>query len=235
MSSQHLLITGSTIGVALAELFARDLDVEKIILTWHKKPHPVISEKIELRQSDLTNEADIENLVKDCVRLDAVVNTLGILHGDSFAPEKTIRRFEPNQFLTTVETNCLPTLLLAKHTASLLKASPRAIFTSLSARVGSIGDNRAGGWYSYRISKAALNMAVKNIAIEWSRNMPRCTVAALHPGTVSTPLSEPFVKSNRANVVTPEQAALNLKSVIDKLEPCQSGQLLAWDGTVIPW
>lgn len=235
MSSRHLLITGSTIGLALAEAFAAEPSVDRITLTWHKKPLEPTSSKIQLRQVDLTLEGSIESAFSEIDQLDGVINTVGILHGDNFGPEKTIRRFDPEQFLNSMALNCLPTLTLAKYAGPLLKKSPSSFFTSLSARVGSIGDNRSGGWYSYRTSKAALNMAIKNIAIEWGRTMPRCTVAGLHPGTVETPLSKPFVKENQPGLFTPEDSAQYLKAVLDQLTPEQTGQLFAWDGQVIPW
>lgn len=230
-----ILVTGSTIGLALAEKLAEDANVAKVILTWHRTTFSVSSNKIELRQADLTCESSIEELLGGIEQLDGIVNTFGILHGEGFAPEKSIRQLNTKNLMRAIEANCAPTLVLAKHAGPLLRKSPNSVFISLSARVGSIGDNRIGGWHSYRISKAALNMAIKNIAIEWARTMPRCCVAALHPGTVETALSEPFVKAGNNNVVPPSQCATNLKAVIDQLKPDKSGCFLAWDGTEIPW
>ena len=118
----------------------------------------------------------------------------------------------------------------------LLKASRTPRFVSLSARVGSIGDNRLGGWYAYRASKAALNMLLKTLAIEWRRSMPTLVCAALHPGTVATALSDPFVSGrNVRQLFTPKESAGHLLNVLNDLTPDDSGGFYAWDGQEIPW
>jgi NAD(P)-dependent dehydrogenase (short-subunit alcohol dehydrogenase family) len=115
--------------------------------------------------------------------------------------------------------------MLAKHARKALKDSERSWFASVSGRVGSIADNELGGWYSYRASKAALNMALKTLAIEWRFALPRCTVASLHPGTVKSPLSEPFTQRTAPErLFTPEQSAEHLKKVLLDLTPAESGR-----------
>ena len=124
-------------------------------------------------------------------------------------------------------------LLLLKHFHHLLPRKGRAVFATLSARVGSISDNRLGGWYSYRASKAALNMMLKTAAIEISRKRPEALCLALHPGTVDTALSKPFAP--RQDRFSPQESAGKLLEVIDQAEAGQSGRFLAYDGSEIAW
>jgi NAD(P)-dependent dehydrogenase (short-subunit alcohol dehydrogenase family) len=124
--------------------------------------------------------------------------------------------------------------LLAKHLIPLMPKDQRAVFAALSARVGSIGDNRLGGWYSYRASKAALNMLLRCTAIEAKRRWPKLVVVGLHPGTVDTPLSQPFqARVPDGKLFTPEFSARSLLQVIDGLTPADSGNVYAWDGQLI--
>ncbi|EKO3738305.1 SDR family NAD(P)-dependent oxidoreductase, partial [Vibrio metschnikovii] len=130
----------------------------------------------------------------------------------------------------------LPTLLLAKYFSPLMKTSDAAKFVTISAKVGSISDNRLGGWYSYRASKAALNMLLKTLSIEWQRTIKRGVVLALHPGTTDTPLSKPFQANVPADkLLTPEQAAQYLVELIIQATLQQTGQFLAYNGERLPW
>ena len=125
--------------------------------------------------------------------------------------------------------------LVARHFLPLLPRDRRAVFAALSARVGSIGDNRLGGWHSYRASKAALNMILRNLAIELARTHPQAVVAGLHPGTVDTGLSEPFQKGVKPEkLFTAESSAERLLAVMDALTPADCGRVFAWDGQPIP-
>jgi len=233
-ANQTWLITGSTIGRALAELYARSPGVGQVIYTWRSSEPSFSSSKVRTEQVDLTSGEAIENLLGSLDKLDGIINATGFLHDEQHKPEKAIARFEPEGLMRSIELNTLPTALLAKHARKLLKASPASTFATISAKVGSIEDNRLGGWYSYRASKAALNMMLKTLAIEWRIALPNCSVAALHPGTVASPLSEPFTGKNH-NVVTPEESASNLKQVLDQLSPDKTGRFWSWDGTELPW
>jgi NAD(P)-dependent dehydrogenase (short-subunit alcohol dehydrogenase family) len=232
---KHLLITGSTIGIALAKAFAIDDQVASVTLTWRSRCPDITSDKITTKQLDLTDEEAVSSTFTHIERLDGVINAVGFLHGDGLQPEKSINRASSAAFFKNMETNTLPTMLLAKHSRRLLKDSPTGFFTSISAKVGSIEDNRLGGWYSYRASKAALNMVLKTLSIEWGFALPKCTVAALHPGTVISQLSEPFTRQGNGTLFTPEESASHLKKVLDNLTPQQSGRFWSWDGTEIPW
>jgi len=169
-------------------------------------------------------------------RLDLVINTAGVLHqSNGMQPEKKLSDINFDDLLLAYDVNALGAMRLAVALEPLLKLSRTPRFASLSARVGSISDNQLGGWYGYRASKAALNMLLRTLAIEWARVMPNMTCVALHPGTVKTDLSAPFTRNSQHTVFTPAVAAGQLLSVVDGLGPEQNGRFYAWDGQEIPW
>ena len=158
----------------------------------------------------------------------------GVLH-HGFEPERGWRALQADHLLRDFRVNAVGPALVARHFLPLLPRDRRAVFAALSARVGSIGDNRLGGWHSYRASKAALNMILRNLAIELARTHPQAVVAGLHPGTVDTGLSEPFQKGVKPEkLFTAESSAERLLAVMDALTPADSGRVFAWDGQPIP-
>ena len=158
----------------------------------------------------------------------------GVLHHGQ-DPERTYKALSADHLLRDFRVNAVGPALVAKHFLPLLPRDRRAVFAALSARVGSIGDNRLGGWHAYRASKAALNMLLRNLAIELSRTHPQSVVAGLHPGTVETLLSAPFRKGVApGNLFAPDLAAERLLAVLDGLTPVQSGGVFAWDGLRVP-
>jgi NAD(P)-dependent dehydrogenase (short-subunit alcohol dehydrogenase family) len=166
--------------------------------------------------------------------VDLIIVATGLLHGDGVAPEKSVRDLSADTMATYFAVNATGPGLVAKHFAPLLARDRRSTFAALSARVGSIGDNRLGGWYGYRASKAALNMLVRTLSIEVARTRPQAVCAALHPGTVDTALSKPFQRGVQTEkLFTPEFAAERLLDVIAKLTPADSGHCFAWDGMPI--
>jgi NAD(P)-dependent dehydrogenase (short-subunit alcohol dehydrogenase family) len=190
-------------------------------------------------QFDLTDEASIAAAVSrfECSPTLVIVAT-GMLHdrSRSIAPEKSWRALDPAAMAQVLAINTIGPALIAKHMLPRLPRDRRAVFAALSARVGSIGDNRLGGWHAYRASKAALNMLIANFGIELARSHPRAIAAALHPGTVSSALSAPFRQSTPDNpLFSPAEAAEHLLSVITQLTPADSGRLFAWDGQRLPW
>ncbi len=166
--------------------------------------------------------------------LTLVIDATGFLHDDRFQPEKSLRQIDPAHFARSFAINATGPALLMKHFLPLLARDERAVFATLSARVGSISDNRLGGWHAYRASKAALNQIVRTAAIELARTRKMAICVALHPGTVATPLSAPFAKSG-LEVRTPAEAAARLLAVIDALVPAQSGTLIDQAGEQIPF
>jgi len=169
--------------------------------------------------------------------LSAVFVTTGLLHENGILqPEKSWRSLDAYTLEKVLRINMVGPALVAKHFLPLLKKDSKAVFACLSARVGSIEDNRLGGWYAYRASKAALNMMLKTLSIELARSNPRAICVGLHPGTVDTALSKPFqgnVKPDK--LFTPEKSASALLSVVNKLKQTDTGKCLAWDGEVIPY
>jgi len=158
----------------------------------------------------------------------------GVLHG-GFEPERSYRAIDPVHMARDYRINTIGPALVAKHFLPLLPREGRSVFAVLSARVGSIGDNRLGGWHSYRASKAALNMMLRNLAIEMARTHPQAVVAGLHPGTVDTALSAPFQRGVKpGKLFSAAQSAGYLLDVIDGLRPADSGGVFAWDGVRIP-
>jgi NAD(P)-dependent dehydrogenase (short-subunit alcohol dehydrogenase family) len=164
-----------------------------------------------------------------------VIVAAGYLHGPAGGPEKSWRQIEPGAMAKAFAVNATGPALVAKHFMDLLPRRERAILAALSARVGSIGDNRAGGWYGYRASKAALNQILRCLAIEGARKRPELVVAGLQPGTVRTELSAPF-RSHVAEeeLFEPAEAAANLLSVLDRLPPERSGGVFDWQGEAVP-
>ena len=231
------IIGAGGIGAALAQALIAREDVERVHLVSRHDAAPFKGGgKLVHRTGDVTREADVIGWAEGLDRLDWLVNTVGMLHDGAHGPEKSIRQFEPDHLLESVRVNCLPTLLLARHVHPLLGRSERGVFATVSARVGSIEDNGLGGWYSYRASKAALNMSLKCLAIEWQRSAKSIRVAALHPGTTDTPLSGPFQANvPEGKLFTPAFTAERLIERIDGLHDRPSGQFLAWDGESISW
>jgi NAD(P)-dependent dehydrogenase (short-subunit alcohol dehydrogenase family) len=185
---------------------------------------------------DLTNEASIEAAAKalagSTVRL--VIVATGLLSDQVTTPEKSMRNLNAAMLAYLFAINTIGPALVAKHFLPLLPREGKSAFAVLSARVGSIGDNSLGGWYGYRASKAALNQIVHTAAIELGRSRPEAICVALHPGTVATPLSEPFFKSG-LSVQTPDEAAQRLIGVIDGLTAADSGGFFDHLGERVSW
>lgn len=179
----------------------------------------------------------VQEIALPLVRLDFVVNCAGLLHeGPNLLPEKRLAQVEPENLERLFRVHAMGPLLLAKHLEPLFPRRERVVFASLSARVGSIADNRRGGWYAYRMSKAAHNMAIKNLSIELARRSRGIVCIALHPGTVETSLSERFRAGvQRDKLFSPARAARQLLHVIDSRTASQNGGFFAWDGSEIPW
>jgi NAD(P)-dependent dehydrogenase (short-subunit alcohol dehydrogenase family) len=164
-----------------------------------------------------------------------VIVTTGMLHDDNQGPEKSIRDLNPEKLARSFAINTIAPALVAKHIIPVMPKDQRTVFAVLGARVGSIGDNRTGGWHGYRASKAALVMLVKSIAIEVSRSRPLAIVVALHPGTVDTAMSKPFQRGvPPEKLFSAEMSARHLLAVVDQLNPTDSGGHFAWDGARIP-
>lgn len=193
---------------------------------------------VELSRSgdglDVTDEASVEaHLGALDGPFDLVFVATGALELDGRGPEKSLREVSAETMEAQFRLNCVGPSLVLKHAARLLPRDRESRFAALSARVGSIGDNGLGGWYSYRTAKAALNQMIHGAAIELRRTHKQSICVALHPGTVETPLTAKYAGGH--STVTPEEAARNLLGVLEGLSPADTGGFFDWAGKAVPW
>jgi NAD(P)-dependent dehydrogenase (short-subunit alcohol dehydrogenase family) len=182
---------------------------------------------------DVTDQASVDRVLGALDGpFDLILVASGILAPEGTAPEKTLDAIDATVMARTFAVNAIGPALVLRHAPRLLPREERSVAAVLTARVGSIGDNRMGGWYSYRASKAAANQIVHGAAIEIGRKRKEAIVVALHPGTVATPFTAGYPGHEK---VTPDAAAANLLRVIDGLTPAQSGGFLDWAGAEVPW
>lgn len=245
----NVLVTGASSGIGLALVqqllenrhvacvfaLSRSATRSSALLQLNEKS----GNKLRLLDADITSESDLQQVAAalDTLQvLHLVINAAGVLHRAGIAPEKSIEQVNAATFEQVFALNAFAPLLLAKALLPQLCRGQPAIFASLSARVGSIGDNRSGGWYAYRASKAAQNQLLKTFSIEWTRRNRQSTCLLLHPGTVDTPLSTPFQSNVPAHKLFDTQTAANqLLRIIAASSPADSGRFLAWDGSDVPW
>lgn len=182
---------------------------------------------------DVTDSGSVADHLTGRGPYDRVVVATGALEIAGAAPEKTIKGLDPAAMVDQFALNAIGPALILSHAHHLLPRDRPAVMAVLSARVGSIGDNRIGGWISYRAAKAAVNQIVHTAAIELARTHGQATVVALHPGTVATAFTEKYV--GRHPAVPPQDAATNLMEVMDGLRPEQTGQFFDYSGASVPW
>ena len=194
--------------------------------------------RLSIAPLDITDPSTLEAAAGELPdgNLHLLINTVGLLHSATVMPEKRLSKVTAQQLHTYFSTNAILLPLLAQAYGRALRHKEAAQLISFSARVGSIDDNRMGGWYGYRASKAAHNMLLKTLAQEWRVSHKNVTVAALHPGTVRSQLSEPFVTERYPNrVLEGSECATATLQVMASLTPSQSGCFLDWKGETIPW
>ena len=213
------------IGAALADALDAGDQYDRVIRL-HRTSAPAI---------DILDEASIAAAASDVAGTapQLVILATGLLHTAAKGPEKSLRQLDPDWMMENYRINAVGPALVAKHFLPIMAKQGPICFAALSARVGSISDNRLGGWHSYRASKAALNMFIRNIAIEWQRKNAQSIVVALHPGTVETQLSAPFKGNPAHERFVPARVAADMLGVLSGLKPEQSGQIFAYDGSVI--
>jgi len=183
---------------------------------------------------DWTKPNQAEEILSDCHGpFDMIFDATGALQIGENGPEKKLSAIDAEAMTAQFAINAVGPSLILKHYKRLIPRDRRAVFATISARVGSIGDNGLGGWISYRAAKAALNQIVKTAAIEIARNRPEAIVVALHPGTVATGLSTPF--AGRRKTLTPDESAARMIAVLESLSAADTGGFFAYDGTTIPW
>ncbi len=246
----NTLVTGASQGIGLG--FVKDLlqddKINKIYATYRSEESAY--ELIELEQQsnhrlvclsmDLTQEeqviAGIKKIQTEVHQLHGVINCVGILHQEALQPEKSLRQINADHLIQYFQVNSISAILLAKHLLPLFRHDQRSIFATISAKIGSIGDNYLGGWYGYRASKAALNMLMRTVSIEYRRKVPNNIVVVLHPGTTDTRLSQPFQGNvPPEKLFSVERTVSQLMAVITQLESQDSGHFFSWDGSRLPW
>jgi NAD(P)-dependent dehydrogenase (short-subunit alcohol dehydrogenase family) len=228
------------IGAALAAALLAEESELTTLYGGARAPQPFSDARVQPFAFDLMDEASIAAAATAMAAdgpLDLVFVATGVLHdGSGAGPEKSARSLATEQMAGVMAINAIGPALIAKHLLPLLPRKERGVFAALSARVGSISDNRLGGWHSYRASKAALNMLIRNFAIETATRAPEAVIVGLHPGTVDSELSRPFQRGVAPDkLFSPAQSAGYLLEVIDGLSAGDSGGLFAWDGERIPY
>ena len=235
----HVAVVGASgaIGAAMVALLAASAQVKRIYACSRSNASHAVEKTVYL-PVDLLDDQSIASAAQQITEpLDLVLVTTGVLHdGESLKPEKSIRDFQPDHFARIFAINTTGPAMVARYFLPKMARNRKNVFAVLTGRVGSIADNQMGGWYAYRASKAAMNMIVKNLAIETARRNKSALVVALHPGTVASHLSEPFQAGvPEGQLFTPGYAGEHLLAVIDRLTPQDSGYLFAWDGEKIPF
>ncbi|PLS69681.1 MAG: cell-cell signaling protein [Cyanobacteria bacterium M5B4] len=244
---QNVLITGGSggIGFAFVKYFLERPDT-CVWATYRsgdtglKTLQAAYPDRLRYLKMDITEEQDIIQIVEAIKqktdRLHYVINCIGFLQEGTIQPEKNLRSLKADNLIRYFQVNSIGAVLLAKHLVPLFKHEQRSVFATISAKVGSIGDNQLGGWYGYRASKAALNMFMRSVAIEYQRTCPQTIVVLLHPGTTATNLSLPF----QANVppeklFSPDRAVSQLIAVLEQRQITETGSFWSWDGSALPW
>lgn len=225
---------GGGIGAALVANFAtRDPNTTIHALSRGRRSFPF--DHVRPVSIDITDEHSLEEAARVIAGpVDRIVVATGVLHEEGHMPERALRELDPAALSRIFLINTIGPAMAIKHFSPLLRRDGKTIFALLSARVGSISDNRTGGWYGYRASKAALNMIIRSAAIELKRSRPESICVGLHPGTVDTALSKPFQARVRLEkLFSPELAASQLVDVMDGLVAEDSGRCFAWDGEEI--
>lgn len=234
----RVIIIGASggIGKALVKNLDNSVQVDKIYAL-SRYPEKSTSNKIITEKLDLSNEDSIQSTSSKLLttgKFDLCIIATGLLQDKEMTPEKNMRSLKTTSFNKSFLINTIGPALVAKYFIPLLRNDKKAVLAAISARVGSISDNKIGGWYAYRASKAALNMVIKCLSIEVSRKSKNQIILGLHPGTVDTNLSKPFQKNvPKEKLFSPDFSALKLLNVINEATVNESGSLLAWDGSII--
>lgn len=250
MSESNALVIGASQGIGLG--FVRHLlqrpQIKTIYATYRSENSAAglmalaeqVPERVLCIPVHITQEEQISaccgQIQADGNLLHWVINCVGILHEGALQPEKGLRQLNAEQLTRYFQVNSIGAVLWAKHLLPLLKHGDRSIFATISAKIGSIGDNHLGGWYGYRASKAALNMFMRTAAIEYRRRSPQTIVVTLHPGTTDTKLSKPFQRNvPPEKLFSVDRTVAQLLAVLDGLGKEDSGQFFSWDGSQLPW
>ena len=247
INNRIALVVGASrgIGLAITQQLLRNQEIQRVYASYR---HPgtaaglleINDQRLQTISADVSDPADIRGVAAAIQangdRPDFVINAAGILHEHDLQPEKSLNQCRQESLMRLFLVNSIGPLMLARAVIPLMPRDRPGHFAVLSAMVGSIADNRLGGWYGYRASKAALNQFMRTLAVECRRSHPQLCVTAIHPGTTNTYLSRPF----QANVppgklYTVSQSAARILHVVSSAQAEQSGHFVNWDGKPIPW
>ena len=246
MAIKNILIMGAGhgIGLSLVKKSIERFTEAKIFASYrlHDRAHELLSlanENLISSKVDPSLEEDISSLKEKILEyteeLDLVIMCMGVLDSESSLAEKRIDDVKLETMMHAFKANSLSHALSVKHLKPLLRKKNKTVLAHLSARVGSIKENELGGWYSYRMSKASLNMLVKNLDLEFRRSQFNCSVLAIHPGTTHTELSQKYLKSVKYKIYSSDETAEHILDLTENIDETASGKFLQWDGSEIEW
>ncbi|MEM1081910.1 MAG: SDR family NAD(P)-dependent oxidoreductase [Pseudomonadota bacterium] len=243
----HALIQGASrgIGLGLVQALLAESQTRRVIATCRQPDRAdalqaLSCERLIIHRLDATLPDQYagltDSLSAHATELNLIINAAGMLHTEHVTPEKKLEDVDSVSMQRVFALNAIAPILLIQALRPLMARQGKVVFAALSARVGSIADNRLGGWYSYRSSKAALNQLLRTASIELKRRNPNVIVAALHPGTTDTDLSKPFQSRVPADrLFSVDRTSTYLLNVINHLSAADSGGFFAWDGQAIDW
>ena len=234
---RKVAVIGSSgaIGSAFVNHYINDLSVNSIF-SFSRSSIGIDNNKVKHFSIDIENESSIQNAAKSVeeINFDEVIIASGLLHTNEFGPEKSIKDLKADNILKVLNVNTVGPAILGKYFLPLLNKDYKSVMAFLSARVGSISENKLGGWYAYRASKSALNQVIKTFSIELKRTNPKAIIIGLQPGTVDSELSAPFKRSVSNNkLFSAEYSVSQLIGVIERADESSSGNLISWDGEII--
>ena len=233
---ENIIIAGSSgaIGGEFTKKYTNDPNVEKVV-TLSRNVNNHNHKKIQSIKVDYNNEETFKNLdeISQLNSISKIIIATGILHTDELKPEKSIDSIDGESMKKVFQVNVFGPILLVKTLLPLIKKSKGVKIVFLTARVGSISDNELGGWHSYRSSKSALNMMIKNLSIELKRLNKEHVVIGIHPGTVKSHLSEPFLRHVKHDVFSPKESVGFMTEVINEITHKDSGKCFDFSGKVI--
>ena len=234
---RKVAVIGSSgaIGRAFVDHYINDLSINSIF-SFSRSSIGIDNNKVKHFSIDIENESSIENAAKSVEKtnFDEIIIASGLLHTNEFGPEKSIKDLKADNILKVLNVNTVGPAIIGKYFLPLLNKDNKSVMAFLSARVGSISENKLGGWYAYRASKSALNQVIKTFSIELKRTNPKAIIIGLQPGTVDSELSAPFKRSVSNNkLFTAEYSVRQLLEVIERADESSSGNLISWDGEII--
>ena len=234
---RKVAVIGSSgaIGSAFVDHYINDQSINSIF-SFSRSSIGIDNNKVKHFSIDIENENSVQDAAKSVeeINFDEIIIASGVLHTNEFGPEKSIKDLKADNILKILNVNTVGPTIIGKHFLPLLNKKNKSVMAFLSARVGSISENKLGGWYAYRASKSALNQIIKTFSIELKRTNPKAIIIGLQPGTVDSELSAPFKRSVSKNkLFSAEYSASQLLGVIERVDESSSGNLISWDGEII--